>query len=140
MGTKQKRKLARVVAELARTKKKSIRAPKSSEPPRCVQNLSETGGSYVVSYKSFLDAIQELPVTGRASRMPMFGVKVAVFSSPDIIESPFDLGQDASDRCVKVIEFLPKRVVVPSFGPRNRNSFGWQIPSGIILVDMEPRL
>ncbi len=69
----------------------------------------------------------------------MLGVKLAVFSSPSIVNNPFRGDEDHNKRQVKAIEFLPKRVIIPDNPYADRELFGWKVPNGIVLVDMEPR-
>ena len=152
MGSKQKRKLARMQREVAYAKRgasvfrdmytKSLDANGmlKEQIRRMASNPGLCQYPIITSYDSFLRALRQLPPTGRESRRPMSDLVIPYRDTPALHASNMDLDtMFVHDAGLKTIRLTTQSVVIPSLGKRYERTFGWALPAGLIIVDMEPR-
>lgn len=157
MGSKQKRKIARLQREVVHMRKRKEAAvdaglgclfdlevakeshgqtllQKSRENNRLREELaderqkaSQPPYPMIVSFRSFMEAMGKLPESPRKVWGPDLDCIVPSVASPD-----------GSPDAVHINLLFKKTKVIPH-GFSKTHVYGWMVPAGVVVVDMNPR-
>lgn len=123
MGTKQKRRIARLEREVAHSKRRlnnELDALKLGDPGEC---------STPIHFNDFMHAIGTLP-SGRRPHNEMFELRVPAYA--DHIRDIETLRPIRAGASIMVCRAVSMRVPI---GRESRHLQGWMLPARIVLID-----
>lgn len=111
---------------------------KREEIAELKRKLADPPYPTIVSFRSFMRAMEQLPESPIRVYGPDSDCVVPAMCSPDsFVDVHPDKTMTIDDISCIMLHFRKSRVIAPDF--RKEPVYGWMIPAGVVVVDMDQR-